>query len=85
MEDECDGLGSGVCSGADRPKTKYCIDTIGKLVVIVVRCAVDKFMDEATGSGLQEREGEGERVPLFREMAKGSMTDPLCVAISSNT
>ena len=62
-----------------------CRYTIGKLVVIVVRYAVDKFMDEATGSGLQEREGKGKRVPLFLEMAKGSMTDPLCVVISSNT
>ena len=42
MEDECDGLGSDVCSGADRPKTKFCVDTIGKLVV-VVRFAVDKI------------------------------------------
>ena len=56
MEDECDGLGSDVCSGADRPKKRYCIDRIGNLVVVIVRFAVDKFMDEATSSGLQERD-----------------------------
>ena len=64
MEDKCNGLGSDVCSGADRPKTRHCVDTIGKLVVVIVRFAVDKFMDEATSSGLQEREGK-DRVPLL--------------------
>ena len=48
----------------DRSKTNDCIDTIGKIVVVIVSVRLKKLWMRLTSSGSQEREDE-EKVPLL--------------------